>query len=575
MGIVFVSVSNYFRVLQPRVIREALDHVIEQVNVIHSNPAMQSVIMEELGKSLLYFGGLVMGYALMMGIFMYFMRQTIVVMSRLIEYDMRKEIFKQYEALPQSFYKKNNTGDLMARITEDVSKVRMYLGPGVLYTINLISIFVLVIASMINVSPRLTLYTLIPLPLLSLCIYFVSSVINRKSEIIQKQIARLNSISQEVYSGIRVVKAYSKEKAMSHFFSNESEDYKMKSLALARTDAMFHPTMILMVGTSTLLTIYIGGIQMMNGTITPGNIAEFVIYVNMLTWPVTAIGWIASIVQRASASQKRINEFLSIRPEIENKKTSSDALKGKITFDNVTFVYPDSGIKALDGVTFEMNPGEKLAIFGKTGGGKTTIADLMVRSYDVAEGQIRIDGLPIVEHDLQNLRKRIGYVPQDVFLFSDTVEKNIAFGNDTGDVSVLERYSKYAAVHDEILTLNEGYKTMIGERGVTLSGGQKQRISLARALMKEPDVLILDDCLSAVDSDTEHRILEYFQSALKDKSAIVITHRIYQSLHFDQILVLDNGKIIERGDHETLLKRGGYYNKLFLRQQLADNQIKK
>ncbi len=572
LGILFVFISNYFRVLQPRIIREALDLVIENIGLFHlyEGFALQSELYGILGKTLLYFGALVLLLALLMGVFMYFMRQTIIVMSRLVEYDLREEIFQHYEKLDLAFYKRNNTGDLMARITEDVSKVRMYLGPAVLYGINLISLFILVIQSMLSVNWELTLYCLAPLPLLSISIYYVSNLINQKSEMIQQKLAKLNSIAQEVYSGIRVVKSYVQEAPMAKYFTKESEEYKEKALGLAKVNALFYPLMLLLIGASTIIVVYIGGLQVAKGAVTPGNIAEFVIYVNMLTWPVTAIGWIASIVQQAAASQKRLNEFLNTQPTITNPIHQATPLKGSIEFDNVVFTYPDTGIHALKNISFNLKPGQKMAIIGRTGSGKTTIADLLVRMYDVTGGAIRIDGTDIRQHDLANLRERIGYVPQDVFLFSDTVSSNIAFGKADASQADIESHARYAAVYEDIAALPKGFETILGERGVTLSGGQKQRISIARALIKKPDIVILDDCLSAVDTNTEKQILAYFNESLSDKTAIVITHRIYSLLQFDKIIVMDGGKIVEEGSHEELLAQKGYYAELYEKQTLED-----
>ncbi|MEM7105114.1 MAG: ABC transporter ATP-binding protein [Bacteroidota bacterium] len=575
IGILFVAAQNYFRVLQPKAIRHALDLVVENIGMyrMYSGFAIQAELFAQLGLILMLFGVIVIVLALIMGVFMYFMRQTIIVMSRLIEFDLRNEIFSHYEKLDLAFYKRNNTGDLMARITEDVNKVRMYLGPAVMYGINLVVLFVMVISAMISVSPELTMYSLLPLPFLSISIYYVSNLINRKSESIQKQLSALNSISQEVYSGIRVIKSYVQEKPMEKFFGKESEDYKERSMELARVEALFHPLMLLLIGMSTIITVYIGGLQVIKGNITPGNIAEFVIYINMLTWPVTAIGWVAAIVQRASASQKRINEFLNTEPVIQNQSGTATSLQGAIKFDDVTFIYPDTGIQALTDVSFELKPGDKMAIIGRTGSGKTTIADLIVRMYDVSKGEVIIDGKNIQEHHLPSLRKQIGYVPQDVFLFSDTVANNISFGIEATEEEV-HQYAKYASVYDEILGLSNGFETMVGERGVTLSGGQKQRISIARALIKKPDILILDDCLSAVDTKTEKRILDYFEDELARQTAIMITHRIYALLDFNKIIVLDEGRIVEQGTHEELLKNKGFYFDLFEKQKLEELEIK-
>ncbi len=572
LGIIFVSLSNYFRVLQPQMIRYALDLVIENIGLYNLTEgyASQKVLFAQLGTVLLFFGVLVLILALLMGIFMYFMRQTIIVMSRLIEYDMRKEIFAHYENLNLAFYKKNNTGDLMSRITEDVSKVRMYLGPGILYGINLGSLFFFVIYSMLSVSPMLTFYSLLPMPFLSISIYYVSNLINKKSGIIQKQLATLNSTAQEVYSGIRVVKSYVQEPAMLRHFGNQSDDYKDKTMDLAKVNALFFPLMILLVGASTVLTVYVGGVQVAKGTVTPGNIAEFVIYVSMLTWPITALGWIASIVQQAAASQSRINEFLNVDPTIKNPMINPVPLKGDIEFKKVDFVYPDSGIRAINDLTFTLKAGQKMAIIGKTGSGKTTIADLLLRMYDVTDGQILIDGKDVRAHDLANLRKKIGYVPQDLFLFSDTIAGNVAFGKRAASRATIEEFTRYASVYEDIVGLPEGFDTMVGERGVTLSGGQKQRISIARALIKEPDIVILDDCLSAVDTTTEQQILGYLNGKLKHKTSLIITHRIYSSLQFDHIIVIENGHISEQGTHETLLAKNGYYAQVFEQQQLEE-----
>jgi len=574
LGILFVSLSNYFRVLQPQMIREALDLVVENLSLYRmmNGFALQSEFFSVIGRNLLAFGLLVLLFALLMGVFMYFMRQTIVVMSRLIEYDIRKEIFAHYERLDQAFYKRNNTGDLMSRITEDVSKVRTYLGPAVLYGINLLSLTVLVIYSMLRVNPTLTLYCLAPLPILSVSIYYVSNIINKKSTVIQKQLANLNSLAQEVYSGIRVVKSYVREAPMLRYFSDQSEDYKAKSLELARVNALFYPLMLLLIGTSTIITVYVGGLLVVRGSITTGNIAEFVIYVNMLTWPVTAIGWIASIVQQAAASQRRINEFLQTEPTIANPIDAPRPLRGEIVFDRVSFTFADNGVQALNNLSFRLGAGQKMAIIGRTGSGKSTLADLLVRMHDPTEGEIRIDGEPLQDMDLHNLRRRIGYVPQDVFLFSDTIARNIAFGKADASQEEIERYARHAAVYEDIAELPEGFDTLVGERGVTLSGGQKQRVSIARALIKQPDIVLLDDSLSAVDTDTEKRILGYLNEDLTDKTAIIITHRIYSLLAFDKIIVLDQGSIVEEGTHEELIGQKGYYYELYEKQSLEETE---
>ena len=573
-GIFFVSLSNYFRVLQPQAIREALDLVIHNVSIYRNfeSSKLQRSLETILGKQLLIFGLFVLLFAGLMGLFMYFMRQTIIVMSRLIEYDMRKEIFEHYQILDLAFYKRNKTGDLMARITEDVNKVRMYLGPAILYGINLVSLFAFVIYAMVNVSLELTLFCLIPLPILSISIYYVSDLIHKKSEEIQQQLAVLNNTAQEVYAGIRVVKAYTQENSMLGFFTSQSQQYNQQSVSLARINALFYPLMILLIGISTLITVYAGGTLVVNGSISTGNIAEFVIYVNMLTWPVTSIGWIASIIQQASASQKRINEFMQTKPSILSGNTEDFKLNGEIVFNNVGLTYPDTGICALKNIKLHIKAGEKIAIIGKTGSGKSSFAELLLRMNDVSEGEILFDGVPVKDLNLGRLREQIGYVPQDVFLFSDSLKQNITFGKPDASDAEIEKAIFDASLTDEIKTFPDGLNTILGERGITLSGGQKQRVSIARALLKNPEILILDDCLSAVDSHTENKILNYFQSSLKDKTAIIISHRIYVNLHFDKILVFQDGEVAHAGTHEELLKISPYYLDLYER-QLSDERM--
>ncbi len=573
-GIFFVSLSNYFRVLQPQAIREALDLVIHNVSIYRNfeGSKLQRSLETILGKQLLIFGLFVLLFAGLMGLFMYFMRQTIIVMSRLIEYDMRKEIFEHYQILDLAFYKRNKTGDLMARITEDVNKVRMYLGPAILYGINLVSLFAFVIYAMVNVSLELTLFCLIPLPILSISIYYVSDLIHKKSEEIQQQLAVLNNTAQEVYAGIIVVKAYTQENSMLGFFTSQSQQYNQKSVSLARINALFYPLMILLIGISTLITVYAGGTLVVNGSISTGNIAEFVIYVNMLTWPVTSIGWIASIIQQASASQKRINEFMQTKPSILSGNTEDFKLNGEIVFNNVGLTYSDTGICALKNIQLHIKAGEKIAIIGKTGSGKSSFAELLLRMNDVSEGEILFDGMRVKDLNLGRLREQIGYVPQDVFLFSDSLKQNITFGKPDASDAEIEKTIFDASLTDEIKTFPDGLNTILGERGITLSGGQKQRVSIARALLKNPEILILDDCLSAVDSHTENKILNYFQSSLKDKTAIIISHRIYVNLHFDKILVFQDGEVAHAGTHEELLKISPYYLDLYER-QLSDERL--
>ncbi|AFC26438.1 ABC transporter ATP-binding protein [Saprospira grandis] len=575
LGVLFVLASNYFRVLQPQVIRYALDLVIDNVYFYRllEGSRLQADFFGQLGKILLFFGGLTLLFALLMGLFMYFMRQTLIVMSRLIERDLRQEIFQHYERLHLAFYRKNNTGDLMARLTEDVSKVRMYLGPAVMYGVNLVFLMVMVIGAMLSVSVELTLYSLIPLPILSFSIYYVTSIINKKSEAIQGQLSTINSLAQEVYSGIRVVKSYGREEAMADFFDEEIEDYKEKSLSLVRVEAMFRPLMIILIGASTIISVLVGGMLVIDGKISAGNIAEFIIYINMLTWPVTSIGWVASIVQRAAASQKRINEFLKTTVAVEDEAQGQTAppLKGAIEFKDVSFRYPDTGILALKGLNFSLKAGERMAIIGRTGSGKSTIADLLLRMYDIDEGQILVDGQSIRAYPLDQLRQQIAYVPQDVFLFSDTISNNIAFGAPGKSQEEIEQAARYAAVYEDIMSLDQGFASQVGERGVTLSGGQKQRVSLARALIKDPSLLLLDDCLSAVDTKTEAEITQYLKTVCADKTTIIITHRLYASLAFDKIMVLEEGQVVEMGSHEELIaKKEGYYYELYEKQRVEE-----
>jgi len=576
LGILFVTGSNYFGILIPQKIREALDLVQASIlSVKNAEGDIKAALTEELEDKLLQFGLIVTGFVILKGILMYYMRQTIIVMSRLIEYDMRKEIYGHLQTLDQSYYRSHQTGDIMARISEDVSKVRNYLGPGILYGINLVSLFAMTIYVMLQVDVPLTLYTLIPLPVLSVSIYYVSNLINKKSSRIQQQLSVLTNTAQETYSGIRVVKSYGKEEDFVQHFSVQSDEFRRRALDLAKTEAWFQPLMVLLIALSTLLVVFVGGYRVEAGYLTAGNIAEFILYVNMLTWPVTSIGWIASIVQEAEASQARINEILSEKTKIQSNNHDMYPIRGAIEFRNVGFVYPDTGIRALSSVSFTLGQGQKMAIFGKTGAGKTTIAELLVRLFDPTEGDILLDGKPLKDHNVDVLRDRIACVPQDVLLFSDTVKEDISFGKEGISLPQIQEVAALAAVKTEIEQLPQGFDTVVGERGVTLSGGQKQRISIARAFIRKPDVVILDDVLSAVDTHTEQQILTYFSEALGGKTAIVITHRANNLLHYDKIIVLEEGRIADTGTHEELILRDGYYRSVYLQQMLKSNSLEK
>ncbi len=574
LGILFIVLSNVFAVKAPQVVREAIDTLSGMLDDHEGN--VSAGFREKVTEYALGFAGLYLLYFLLKGIFLFLTRQTIIVMSRLIEYDLKNEVYAHYQVLNMSFYKRHNTGDLMNRITEDVTRVRMYLGPAVMYTINLAILFIMVISVMVQVHPMLTLYILSPLPVLSVTIYFISSVINRKSERVQRQQSRLSTFVQEAFSGIRVLKAYDREERFHDRFETESEAYRERSVDLAWTNAYFMPAVLLLIGLSTILTIYLGGMRAIQGDprVTIGTIAEFVIYVNMLTWPFASVGWVTSLVQRAAASQERINEFLNTTPEVQS---SEDPVKpdihGAISFEKVSFSYPDSGIQALKNVSFDIEAGGTLAIIGRTGSGKSTIADLLVRQYDPDSGMITVDGIDLREMDLKTLRSNIGYAPQEVFLFSDTIRNNIAFGSDNASDDAVEQAAADADVLENIRDTRDSFETLLGERGVTLSGGQKQRLSIARAIIREPRILIFDDCLSAVDTGTEETILKNLDRVMEGRTSIIISHRVSSVKRADRIVVLDRGQVIEEGTHQELLEEGGHYAEMHRKQLLEERSI--
>ncbi|HET6244373.1 MAG: ABC transporter ATP-binding protein [Bacteroidetes bacterium] len=573
-GTLFVIISNLFAVYAPQVIRHTFDLVKEtyDVFIMFEGFALQSSLIDFFAKTAFFLGMLYISLAIFRGVFLFLMRQTLIVMSRHIEYDLKNEIFNHYQNLSLSFYKKNNTGDLMNRISEDVSRVRMYFGPAIMYSINLITLFVLVITAMLTVNPKLTFYVLLPLPFLSFAIYFVSSVINKKSEAVQRQLSRLSTFTQEAFSGIRVLKAYNREAFSANEFDRESEIYKEKSMGLVKTNALFFPFMMLLIGLSTLLTVFIGGMEAIAGNISIGNIAEFIVYVNLLTWPVAAVGWVTSIIQRAAASQQRINEFLHTSSDISAPDVPPISIKGKIEFNNVSFRFSQSTPFVLKNISLSILPGQTIAIVGKTGSGKSTMANLITRLYDVTEGELLIDEKPIKKINLNSLRSSIGYVPQDVFLFSDTIANNIAFGErvDDSDMELIENAAKSAVIYDNIMAFPKGFNTLLGERGITLSGGQKQRVSIARAIIKKPSILIFDDCFSAVDTETEEKILNNLKDIIREKSCIIVSHRVSTVKHADKIIVLEDGRIIEEGNHQALIQEKGTYFELYQKQLLEE-----
>lgn len=563
LGLLITIASKIFALQIPKLIRNSLNAVEDYNKNIITD---LGTVKHELFINILY----IIGAAILAGFFTFLMRQTLIVMSRLIEFDLKNEIYHQYQELSLNFYKKNRTGDLMNRISEDVGKVRMYFGPAIMYTMNMLVLFVVGITNMLQIDVKLTLYTLLPFPVLSVSIYILSRVIHERSSIVQQYLSKLTTFSQEIFSGINVVKAYSIEKQTLADFEKLASDSKEKNISLFKAQALFFPLMILLIGISNILVIYIGGMQYINGEIQNiGTIAEFIIYINMLTWPVAVVGWVTSIVQQAEVSQKRINEFLHEEPEIQNTQNLPSNIEGDIKFKNVNFTYDDTNITALHDISFHIKKGKTLAVLGKTGSGKSTIVNLIARLYDTDKGEILIDDISIKEINLYSLRNSIGFVPQNAFLFSDSIKNNIRIGNEYASDKEIEEAAKNAYIDHNIQNFNNKYETLVGERGVTLSGGQKQRISIARALLSKPKILILDDCLSAVDTETEEIILKNLEKESKDKTTIIVSHRTSSVKKADQIIVLEKGIIIQRGSHEELKKQKGYYQDIY-NQQLEE-----
>ncbi len=571
-GLVFVLISNVFQIVPAQMVRGSIDLVMDNIRVYRSFEGTHAQVkfFDVFARGILIYAVLILVMALLRGLFLYFVRQMLIVMSRLIEFDLKNEIFEHYQTLPLSFYRRNNTGDLMNRISEDVGRVRMYLGPSIMYLLQLFTLFFMLIPVMFMISVKLTLFALIPLPLLSFSIYYVNNIIERRSEEIQKSQSRLSTFVQEAFSGIRVLKSFTREKESVEKFTLENDEYKRQSLRLTRVQSLFFPLMLGLIGLSTILTVYEGSVEVINGSLTFGNIAEFIIYVNLLTWPVAALGWTSSQIQRAEASQRRINEFLEVKTDLSSEKNIVHDVTGKIEFKGVSFTYPDTGIRALKNLSFEILPGESLAIIGGTGSGKSTISNLVSRLYDVTDGEILIDGIPIKDFNMTNLRSQIGYVPQDVFLFSDTIFNNIAFGLKVPEEQRVWQAAKDADVYQNIMDFPQGFNTRVGERGITLSGGQKQRVSIARAIVREPRILMLDDALSAVDTKTENTILNSMKSIMKGRTTIIISHRVSSAKLANKIIVLNDGVLAEQGTHEALLDRNGLYRELYEKQMMTD-----
>ena len=567
-GLFITIVAQVFSLFTPELIGNSIQ-VIEEF--VKSSSKDVASLKSSLLKNILY----ILATTIIAGFLTFLMRQTLIVMSRYVEFDLKNEIFNHYQNLSQDFYKRNRTGDLMNRISEDVGKVRMYVGPAVMYSLNTLMRFTIVVIYMYNISPKLTLYSLLPLPLLSYSIFKISSEIHKRSSAFQKNLSNLFSITQEIFSGIRVIKAYAIEDKKEKEFLDLTNESKKKAMDLAKMNSLFGPLMILLIGLSNLVVVFVGGSLYMNNDPeinSIGVIAQFILYINMLTWPVASLGWVSSLVQEAEASQARINEFLKEEPKIKNTTAEHSIIKGNIAFKNVSFVYEDTQIKALDNISFEIKKGQTLAIFGKTGSGKSTILTLISRLYDTTEGQVLIDNKDITTLNLYDLRNQISVVPQDSFLFSDSIKNNIKFGNENATDEQVIDAAKKAVVHENVLTFNDQYETVLGERGITLSGGQKQRVSIARALIKNAPILLLDDSLSAVDTETEETILNNLLAYCKDKTTIIVSHRVSSAKNADYILILDEGQILEQGTHNQLLEQNGYYKELYLK-QLSEKEI--
>ncbi|WP_070136789.1 ABC transporter ATP-binding protein [Crocinitomix algicola] len=589
LGTVFIIISNIFSVQQPEIVGDAINEITSYLPSQKITDNDSNIIDDVIStdsydgidtKTVIYVGlslaGLYMLLSILKGIFLFLTRQTIIIMSRFIEYDLKNEIYHQYQRLTFNFYKKNATGDLMNRISEDVSKVRMYLGPGIMYTINLVVLFCLVLYKMVSKNPELTLYVLLPLPIMSILIYYVSKILNKKSERVQYQQSYLSTIVQESFSGIRVIKSHVKEQQVEEKFNEAANGYKDFSMRLAITNAFFMPTITLLIGVSTILTIYIGGLQANNGEINPGEIAEFVIYVNMLTWPFASVGWVTSIVQHAAASQKRINEFLAEEAEMDFNENEAKEIhfNDTIQLENVSLTFENSGVQALKNINLTIKKGETIGIIGKTGSGKSALAYLIMRLVDPTSGKIIVDGKPLDKLNLTAWRHLLGYVPQEHFLFSDTIRNNIVFGAKTDEIddATLYKYAENAGIHETIQRFPKKYDTILGERGINLSGGQKQRLSIARALIKKPEILVFDDCLSAVDNETEEFILQAIRKDLTAKTGLIISHRISSIKYTDKIIVLDNGELVEEGNHDELMKKEGIYFETYRRQEVQKSE---